>query len=499
MDINDAIKISVGYLRAGDLHNSADILKKVLKIQPDNIYALHFLGLVHYQREEYKSAIEYITKTIQLAPTYAEPYNNLGIIFKTLRQKDEAIRYLHKALQINPNLDTAHTCLGHIYHETGLLDEATYHYQETLQLNSSDTEIFKSLGIVYAKLKKYDLAAQLFKRTLQINPTDAYIYLALALVIKEQGLLDEAIPYFRKAIELNPSDASAYKFLGIALRDKGYLDEAEIYKNIYQKALQKMKAFFIAGNKRSGSSFLVKLLNLHSQLYVSHESDIIWILYKFHNDEPLIPYPYDEPQGMEWTLYKCGHFLNKNNSPQENYFTIQQCLMREGFQSLLAPMSKTDLVWIGDKKPFQYADPSLVEFIFNIFPNPRFIHLVRHPFAVARSAKLFRGDGGYIWGNMSLEEIVELWTKYEKRVLNLKDKQPACVLDVRYEDLCKGTRNEIMRIFNFLNLEFDESLLNNISSLTKYQTKLIHKIACSEETLSIMAQYSYQSTDHLNP
>ena len=36
-----------------------------------------------------------------------------------------------------------------------------------------------------------------------------------------------------------------------------------------------MKTVFVVGNKRSGTSLLVRLLNAHPGVYVSHESDIL--------------------------------------------------------------------------------------------------------------------------------------------------------------------------------------------------------------------------------
>ena len=38
------------------------------------------------------------------------------------------------------------------------------------------------------------------------------------------------------------------------------------------------KPLFIMGNKRSGSTLMADLLNSHANVFVSHESDIAWIL-----------------------------------------------------------------------------------------------------------------------------------------------------------------------------------------------------------------------------
>ena len=46
------------------------------------------------------------------------------------------------------------------------------------------------------------------------------------------------------------------------------------------------KPLFIMGNKRSGSTLMTDLLNSHANVFVSHESDIAWILYQARAGRP---------------------------------------------------------------------------------------------------------------------------------------------------------------------------------------------------------------------
>jgi hypothetical protein len=252
-----------------------------------------------------------------------------------------------------------------------------------------------------------------------------------------------------------------------------------------------MKTFFFVGNKRSGTTYLIKLLNWHPQIFVSHESDVIWILYNFFNGKPFSTYPLDTPKGMDYTLKKCSHILNKGKSVADNFFNIQDFLMREG-SLWLPPMAKKELTWVGDKKPFQCADPKLTKFILDNFSEARFIHLVRHPFTHAQSAKIF---GGELWKGMTLEEIVERWTVHEKHVLELKHNPKAKILDVKYEDLCKQTVKELKRILRFLDLNNDPTLLKKASLITRYKVKAVPQISCTDETKSIMGKYGYRTDD----
>ncbi|MCX5726649.1 MAG: sulfotransferase [Candidatus Saganbacteria bacterium] len=253
-----------------------------------------------------------------------------------------------------------------------------------------------------------------------------------------------------------------------------------------------VKTFFITGNKRSGTSQLVRLLNLHPEVYISLESDVIWILHQFDRDVPFSPYPEDSPLGMNYTLKTCAHILDKNKSLRENYLAVETLLMERG-SPWLPPMKKKDLRWVGDKKPFQNADPKLIEFILEIFPGAHFMHLIRHPFAVCESARKFNETpNGDFWKGLTLEGSLERWTLHEKGVLGLKKKIGERVIDIRYEDLCRHTGNEMARVFGFLGLHADNSLLNKASQMTKYRIKNTPTISCSEEAKSIMRQYGYK-------
>jgi len=249
---------------------------------------------------------------------------------------------------------------------------------------------------------------------------------------------------------------------------------------------------FFIGNKRSGTSQLVRMLNLHPRIFIAHESDAIWILYQFYQNKPFASHRWDSLRGMDITVRQCGHVLTKANSPQENFFALQHCMMTKG-NPWLPPMAKKDLLWIGDKKPFQQTDPELLAFTLKIFPDARFVHMVRHPFAVAESSDRFNNtvDGDF-WIDLTTEEKVGQWTFHERAVSELKRSQKAKVIDVRYEDLCREPARELIRIFTFLDLDIDKNLIKRAHRDTQIVVKNVPTMPCNRETASMMEQYGYK-------
>ena len=258
-----------------------------------------------------------------------------------------------------------------------------------------------------------------------------------------------------------------------------------------KQQLHMIRPLFLIGNKRSGTSQLVRVLNMHPQIFVSHESDISWILYQFHNDQPFRAHSWDSNKGMRFTLEMSRHLLRREASPLENFLRVQLSLMQGGSPWLHA-QKKPDLQWVGDKKPMQHTDPELLRFLLQHFPGAHFLHIVRHPFEVVASSDRFNQTAhGDFWLGLSREEKVEQWTFHEQQVLQLHQTLPARVHSLRYEDFCRETEKELFGVFKFLQLEPDSHALREAARQTRPPARAIPAMRCSTETRRIAAIYGY--------
>jgi hypothetical protein len=234
---------------------------------------------------------------------------------------------------------------------------------------------------------------------------------------------------------------------------------------------------------------LVRLLNLHPQVFVSHESDIVWALYLLSRDEPFRSHPWDSDRGLRHTVDSCGDLLCGERGVRDTFYAVQRRLMTAG-SPFLPPYRKTDLQWIGDKKPFQQGDPLLVPFILEHFPEAHFVHLVRHPVSVVLSSDRFNERrGGDFWLGLTREEKIERWALHERNVLALRDMLPDRVHTLRYEDLCADPAAELSRLCTFLHLRACGELLD--ARQTRPATEPTATISCSVGTARIAQRYGY--------
>jgi tetratricopeptide (TPR) repeat protein len=240
IDVNKKIESALEEHKAGNLRQAELLYRKILKSYPNNVDALHLLGVLYHQKGDYDSAINNIRTAIKLDPGFAEAYNNLGNVMRDKGLVDEAEIHYQKALRINPNFAIAHNNLGNIYTEKKLSDKAMVSFKKALQIHPDFAEAYNNLGRVLAEKNRHDEAISYYQKALQLNSTLASAYNNLGAALMEKEQFDEAVTHFQKAIGLNASFVDAYSNLGNALHCKGQLYNAV---TLYQKALDLNPSF----------------------------------------------------------------------------------------------------------------------------------------------------------------------------------------------------------------------------------------------------------------
>ena len=86
-------------LKNQELDFAFDLIKKALKIDPDNGYFLDTLGWVEYKRNNFNSAVYFLEKSVSILPKSAEVLDHLGDCYFMLNRKQEAVFEWNKAIK----------------------------------------------------------------------------------------------------------------------------------------------------------------------------------------------------------------------------------------------------------------------------------------------------------------------------------------------------------------------------------------------------------------
>ena len=278
MNTDEAIHLAIEHYNRGNLEQSENICRDILKVQSNNAQVLHLLGVICYLLKKYDSAIEYIQKSLYFNPSDAEAHYNCGNAFKDKEQFDEAAACYRRALQLDPYNSYVFINLGYVLEKKGDLHEAIRCYREALTFDPDNAIAHFRLGCVFLDKGLFDEAILLFQKTISLNPgnTDAYNY--LGGIYQDKGLFDEAIQYYQKAAAVGPCDANAYNYLGGIYQDRGQLDKAI---NYYEEAVRIDPNLIIYNNlflsKAKGVIHVGANLGQERELYAAYGLNVVWI------------------------------------------------------------------------------------------------------------------------------------------------------------------------------------------------------------------------------
>jgi len=91
VEVEGKLQQAVSLYQAGQLQQAERICQQMLRDFPQHADALHLLGVIACQVEEYKIATDLISQAVEIdsnqsQPKFAEMYNNLGNVLLRLRK-----------------------------------------------------------------------------------------------------------------------------------------------------------------------------------------------------------------------------------------------------------------------------------------------------------------------------------------------------------------------------------------------------------------------------
>src|SRR2546427_412765 len=134
------LDIALQHHRVGRLSEAEAAYSEVLAVDPEKIDALHFLGVIAYQRGEHRRAEELISRALSREPSNAPAYNNLGNALGAQGKLEATMGCFGRALALKPDFPEAHFHLGDTLREQDRFSEALGHYQKALSLKPEYAE-----------------------------------------------------------------------------------------------------------------------------------------------------------------------------------------------------------------------------------------------------------------------------------------------------------------------------------------------------------------------
>ncbi|MEC9414986.1 MAG: sulfotransferase [Pseudomonadota bacterium] len=482
-EINEAIE----HRKSGRSENAEDMIRAILKKDPNHVEAARMLAEIAYENEKYSDAEIFLLRVVKNAPSYARAWLDLIKAQRELKKFDEALQSANKLLKLGPDVAESYMVKASVEGESGMHDEAIKTYKRALKMAPNKAGAMHSMAHHLKTLGRQDEAIDAYRQAISVKPdyTEAYWSMANLKTFKFEDKEIQAMEDLLNNPDL-PDAGRVHLFnaLGLEYESRKDFDKAfekmsscnairrkaetydpvefetmidNIIEIITAELLTQNPAeaadvtpIFIVGLPRSGSTLIEQILASHSLVEGTHELHEMSMAMQSTRDKANLKKRF--PEALEF--FKDEHWALLGKTYLES--TVKY---------------RTDRPCFIDKNPnnFTFIGP-----IKLAIPNAKIINARRHPLDSCYGSfkQLFASGQPFSY---DLMELGEYYMEYSRIMDYWHEVCPGFVLDVHYEEVVSDLDVQVKRILEFCDLPFEEGCLRF------YETKRAVKTASSEQ------------------
>jgi protein O-GlcNAc transferase len=222
----ERVRIGLEHHRAGRVREAEAAYSEALRLDPQNIDALHFSGVVAHQQGRQEEASRLISRALSLNAANPPAHNNLGNVLERQGRLDEAAASFSRAIALQPDYVDAHANLGALRARRGELDDAIACYERASSLAPASAALHCALANLCLQRGRLDTAGESSRRALALDPASAEAHFLLGNVLRLRGDGAEAAACYRRAIAAKADFAQAHAALATALLEAGEFEGA---------------------------------------------------------------------------------------------------------------------------------------------------------------------------------------------------------------------------------------------------------------------------------
>lgn len=196
--------------REGRLDAAEALYGKVLQRQSGHPDALHFLGVLHHQRQRSEEGIRLIRLALRATPQHADAHNNLGNIHKECGELAEAEACYRRALGHQPRHHDALSNLALVLDAQGRTDEAGEVYARFLAQEPQLGQAHYLMGMFRRRhineIEDVEEAARCFANACRLDPQNVRARDALGVALYMLGRSSEAVEVYRDWMAREPGN-----------------------------------------------------------------------------------------------------------------------------------------------------------------------------------------------------------------------------------------------------------------------------------------------------
>ena len=457
---------------SGDLDGAIEAFQKARLIDPNSSLVHTNLARVLISKDRYEDACLMLEKAALLAPGDQGPLLELGRALTSIDHPESALRALGDAARIDPSNPMVFVAIGQAFTDLSQLQQAERAFKFAVQADASHVPAYLNLGILLEKANRIDELRDVVSAAESKGLAGSEIDYLKALLLSRQGEHEAALQLLKTLSSPAINAATQAQLIGQLADRLDKVDEAFVAyedmnnamaqsplgsmqdRNAYQRAIDRSlrettaewvaswpevapisdppSPVFLVGFPRSGTTLLDTILMGHSGTHVLEEIPII-----------------------ENIAQKIGDLTQIARLSPTEVADLRKLYFAELEKASPAPAG----AMVIDKNPLSMIRMPL---IYRLFPDAKIIFAMRHPCDVVLSCymqnfKPTEAMSSFLDlanASRTYDRIFAYWEKSQ-------DVLPLNVHMLRYEAMVEDVEAEVRPLFEFLGLEWQDSVLDH--------------------------------------
>ncbi|HVY57183.1 MAG TPA: tetratricopeptide repeat protein [Xanthobacteraceae bacterium] len=213
--------------RGGDVEEAAARYSQVLAGDAHNVEALFLLGVACGQQGRPDRSADLLRKVVKLNPKHAGAHNFLGLALNALNQPEEALKSFNRALRHDPNLIDAYANRAKVLIVLGRGAEAVTDFERLLAISPDRADLWCDRGFALERAGRLAEALASYDRAIAIAPNLAEAHANRGNALALLGRHEDAVASYDAAIAVRTDFAEAWINRGNSLRALGRANEAD--------------------------------------------------------------------------------------------------------------------------------------------------------------------------------------------------------------------------------------------------------------------------------
>jgi len=212
--------------QAGKSQQALANILKALELRPNSAQYLFTYGVILFQQEKYKDAINAFNRVIIADSRIPDAWLNRGTSKLLLADSTGALNDYSTAINLNPFSPNAYIRRGALYAQQKKYSLALNDLNEAIKLDSTYSQPYFTRALVYYYQNNRNKALADLDKVLKLDTRNTLALFNRAIISYENGNPEEAINDLTRLASIIPTNVLVQYYLANIRSERGYLETA---------------------------------------------------------------------------------------------------------------------------------------------------------------------------------------------------------------------------------------------------------------------------------